>query len=91
MGLYGPENWADSGDTGHLFRQICSIKKNKLGSVKLQREHRTRCYSHPVQRLSQLPGAALLAPLRCDPSAMQSTGEQYHPANKMRLLTRLPH
>lgn len=51
--------------------------------------HRTRCYSHPAQRLAQLRGAALLAPLRCGPSAMQSTGEPYHPANKMRLLMRL--
>lgn len=94
-GAYGGTLWP--GKPGRLWGHWASIqadlqhKKNKLGSVKLQREHRTRCYSHPVQRLAQLPGAALLAPLRCDPSAMQSTGEPYHPANKMRLLMRLPH
>ena len=72
---------------GHRLSVQADLQPQKdPGGVKLQAECRSKRYSRPARRLARLPGAALLAPLRCDPSAMQSTREPSHPANKIRLL-----
>lgn len=57
MGVHGgtlqPGRW------GHWASIQAALQPQKtLGGVRLQTERRKKCYSRPVRRLAQLPGAA---------------------------------